>query len=225
MMDAVPHDGVRPVAKQLADAWTGAYDASVGRPDGAGVALAIRAAAEAGAAGKAEQTVDIVWTGPSTQQVQPRTTAAVIEELAGQSRQRLWVVSFAAYKVPAVVDALHSALERGVSVRLVLETKDDSHGALSFDATTAFTKIRDRAAIYVWPHDKRPVMDGGHAAMHAKAVIADEAAAFVTSANLTGTALAENMELGLLVRGGPTPRRLGLHYQRLVESGVLQQLS
>ena len=52
-------------------------------------------------------------------------------------------------------------------------------------------------------------------------VVADHLAAFVTSANLTGAALDDNMELGLLVRGGPTPRKLALHFQSLVEQGVL----
>ena len=43
--------------------------------------------------------------------------------------------------------------------------------------------------------------------MHAKAAIADKRAALATSANLTGHALDLNMELGLIVRGGPVPAR------------------
>ena len=54
-----------------------------------------------------------------------------------------------------------------------------------------------------------------------KAAIADEHAALVTSANLTGAALDENMELGLLVRGGAVPRRLSRHFMTLIDEGVL----
>jgi cardiolipin synthase len=225
MMDAVPHDNLRPIAKRIGEAWSAAFDVSTGRPDGHAIALALSAAVDAAQLTRSEQAVDIVWTGPSTNDVQPRMTPAVIEELAAMSRTTLWVVSFAAYKVPAVVDALGAAADRGVDVRLVLETKDDSKGALTFDAATAFAKIRDRVSVFLWPHDQRPVIDGGHAAMHAKTVIADSEAAFVTSANLTGTALTGNMELGLLVRGGSTPRRLATHFQRLLEAGVFRRVT
>jgi hypothetical protein len=41
-----------------------------------------------------------------------------------------------------------------------------------------------------------------------KAALADEHTTFGTSANLTGSVLDVNIEFGLLVRGGPTPRRI-----------------
>lgn len=50
--------------------------------------------------------------------------------------------------------------------------------------------------------------------MHAKGAIVDETAAFITSANVTGHGLDENMELGLLIRGGAVPRRLARHFKR-----------
>ena len=46
--------------------------------------------------------------------------------------------------------------------------------------------------------------------------------ALVTSANLTGAALGENMELGLLVKGGSAPRRLSRHFMGLIDAGVLE---
>ena len=59
--------------------------------------------------------------------------------------------------------------------------------------------------------------------MHAKGVVVDESAAFVTSANLTGHALDENMELGVLVRGGAVPRRLASHFRSLADAGVIRE--
>jgi phosphatidylserine/phosphatidylglycerophosphate/cardiolipin synthase-like enzyme len=40
-----------------------------------------------------------------------------------------------------------------------------------------------------------------------QAAAADDHTALVTSANLTGHALTQNMELGFLVRGGSIPKR------------------
>lgn len=220
VIDAVPQENVRLVARALADTWlNSAPDGSVIR-DGAAIAMALRAAARATGQVRAQQSVEVVWTGP-TVSVPVRLTPAVIAQLAGESTKVLWVVSFAAYKVPDVVDVLLAAANRGVEVRLVLETKDDSDGALSFDASVAFSKIRSRVSVLVWPHDQRPHTNGKVGAMHAKAVIADHCAAFVTSANLTGAALTENMELGLLVRGGDVPARLANHFQSLLDAGIL----
>jgi phosphatidylserine/phosphatidylglycerophosphate/cardiolipin synthase-like enzyme len=68
------------------------------------------------------------------------------------------------------------------------------------------------------------VLPAGTAALHAKAAIADDHTALVTSANLTGHGMNENMELGLLVRGGPVPRRLAAHFAQLMTDQVLEQV-
>jgi len=60
--------------------------------------------------------------------------------------------------------------------------------------------------------------------MHAKLVVADRELAFVTSANLTGNGMEENLECRLLVRGGPIPGRLVDHVRGLLRRGVFQPL-
>jgi cardiolipin synthase A/B len=129
-------------------------------------------------------------------------------------------VSYAAYKVSDLVSALHAARGRGVDIRFVLETAEASGGALSFDASAAFAALVGQARFYVWPAERRP--PGGK--LHVKAAIADEDCALVTSANLTGAALDQNMELGLLVRGGPVPRRLSRHFMSLMDDNVLVRI-
>jgi phosphatidylserine/phosphatidylglycerophosphate/cardiolipin synthase-like enzyme len=52
-------------------------------------------------------------------------------------------------------------------------------------------------------------------------VIADGEVAFVTSANFTGHALDQNLEVGVLVSGGKTPRQLREHFHALIASGTL----
>lgn len=210
---ALPSPLLRDQAKDLIAAW----EAGAAQVDGAGIALALRAAGATAKAIRGEMTVEPVWTGPATAEMSVRLSRAALLEVIGLAHHRLILVSYAAYKVGELVDALIAAHGRGVDIRFVLETSDDSGGALSFDAADAFKALDGKATFYVWPANKRP--QGGK--LHVKAAIADERAALVTSANLTGAALGENMELGLLVRGGSVPRRLSRHFMSLIDDGTL----
>lgn len=77
-------------------------------------------------------------------------------------------------------------------------------------------------AIYAWPLDKRVVdAQGRHGSLHAKCAMADQAMAFISSANLTEYALRLNMELGMLVKGGSLPRELAAHLRGLIQGRIL----
>ena len=187
---------------------------------GGAIALALRAACGAVMTARRESDVEIAWTGPTTSAVPVRATKPVLLEVIGAARSHLTLLSFAANKVPDVVDALHAAAGRGVDVRLVLETADAGH--LSVDAAEAFATLSGAVTIWTWPLDKRPsAFVGSLPSVHAKAAVADHAVAFVSSANLTDSALNRNMELGLVVRGGPVPRRLADHLRELMDTQVL----
>jgi phosphatidylserine/phosphatidylglycerophosphate/cardiolipin synthase-like enzyme len=189
---------------------------------GPAVALALRAATATAEQLRRGSATDVVWTGPSTMHVPVRQSAQVLLGLINSSSRRLIVLSFAAYKVPVVVSVLRSAAARGVDVRLVLETKEDSKGRLTADAADAFEALHGVATLWTWPGAARPT-EG--AAMHAKAAVSDGETALVTSANLTGSALDRNMELGLLIKGGPVPRRLEDHFLALMAAGVLNVIT
>jgi phosphatidylserine/phosphatidylglycerophosphate/cardiolipin synthase-like enzyme len=192
---------------------------------GAGVALAVRCAADSVNEVRGEQQVSVVWTGPASYEVPVRATSAVLAEVIEEARKSLIVVSFAAYKVAAVVEALRAAADRGVDVRLVLESVVESKGKLTHDAKEAFEALGGVVSFYMWPAELRVSQGGGHASMHAKCAIADRRTAFVTSANLTGAAMTDNMELGLVVRGGDVPRRIANHFDVLIAGGILRNLS
>lgn len=66
--------------------------------------------------------------------------------------------------------------------------------------------------------------DGPAGVLHAKAVVADEAAVFLTSANLTEAALDRNIEMGLLVRDRALAASVTRHFQVLIERGLLSPL-
>jgi phosphatidylserine/phosphatidylglycerophosphate/cardiolipin synthase-like enzyme len=189
---------------------------------GRSLALALRTAHSTAAHLRAQVDVDIAWTGPASYLVPVRRTREVLFEVIGAAQASLILVSFAAYKVPAVIERLEQAAARGVDIRLVLETKEDSHGALSVDAAAAFTALSGLVTFYVWPADLRPETPSGKVALHAKAALADDHIAFVTSANLTGAAQTDNIELGLVVTGGPVPERLAAHFRTLMSQDVLR---
>jgi phosphatidylserine/phosphatidylglycerophosphate/cardiolipin synthase-like enzyme len=54
-----------------------------------------------------------------------------------------------------------------------------------------------------------------------KCAVADGRSLFLSSANLTEYAFTINMELGLLVTGGPLPGQVEEQFDRLIGTGVL----
>lgn len=222
IVNAVPTAVFRHHAAAICEAWMATSGPAVG---GDGIALSVRSAAEAVQDVRGEQHVSVVWTGPASYEVPVRATSALLAEVIEEARKSLIVVSFAAYKVAAIVDALRTAADRGVDVRLVLESVVESKGKLSHDAKEAFDALGTTVSFYVWPAELRVSKGGGHAAMHAKCAVADRRTAFVTSANLTGAAMTDNMELGLVVRGGDVPKRIASHFDALIAAGDLRELS
>ena len=208
---AAPEFGARTAT--LVKAWLNEPEMS-----GAGVALALDTAGSAVDADRRRE-VRPVWTGPDAGQP-VRLTAAVLAEIIAGAAERLTVISFAAYKIPRVLAALGAAASREVRVDVILETAQDSGGALSFDQLPAFVGL-EHVQVWHWPADQRPAQGGS---LHAKAIVADSEVALVTSANLTEHALAHNIELGLLVRDCAAASEIESHVYGLQRSGVLARV-
>ena len=54
--------------------------------------------------------------------------------------------------------------------------------------------------------------------------MADSRWLFLSSANLTEYAFTVNMELGVLITGGPLPRQVEEHLEKMIQTGVLERL-
>jgi cardiolipin synthase len=215
VLGAMPTPAYRQHATALLDAWSQSAGCT-----GPALAVALKTALAVAEHERDAEKVDLVATGPSSPHVSIRHTKAVLLELIDRARHELIVVSYAAYKVPALVSALQSARQRSVLVRLILESTADSAGALTHDGAAAFESLRESVELYVWPIEKRPA----GSRLHAKVAVADGETAFVTSANLTGHALDQNLEVGVLISGGQTPRRLMDHFHALIAKGTLARL-
>jgi phosphatidylserine/phosphatidylglycerophosphate/cardiolipin synthase-like enzyme len=208
-------------AVRLARLWTAAP--GVGAE---ALAWGLRAASCADERHRRARSVELVWTGPAPRGTTMRRTDQVLLDLVRSAERSLHVVTFAAYKIPAVREAMLQAAKRGVAITLIFESPEASLGKTAFAGLDALgDELRSLAQVYLWPLEKRPKDPAGkHGSLHAKCAVADEQALFVSSANLTEYALNLNMEMGLLVRGGELPGRAVGHLGRLVEEGVLMSV-
>ena len=75
------------------------------------------------------------------------------------------------------------------------------------------------AALYGWLNKTDEFADGR---VHAKVAVADGKMCFITSANLTGYAMAKNMEAGVLLSGGRIPGLVEDHLTSLVNTKTVQ---
>ncbi len=170
---------------------------------------------------KAEQSVELVWTGPSTDLVATRKTEQALLEVIDSAREELFVISFVAYGVPSISKALSEATARGVTVSMLLESDRDHGGDITFDAIGHMRASVPEARMYCW-EEKGADFIGGK--VHGKAAVADGRVCFITSANLTGHAMEKNMELGILIRGGDVPGQLIRHLRAMVATRVIKRI-
>ena len=86
-----------------------------------------------------EQHIELLWTGPSpASQIPARRIDQVLYDLIASAQREILLVTFAAHKISRLTERLLAAIERGVSVRLILEFEEASAGQLSMDALKAF---------------------------------------------------------------------------------------
>lgn len=181
--------------------------------DGPAVAFALEAA-QAATCRAGGPAVEVVVTGPGSPAAPVRLTSEVVSQLIGRATSRVMLVSFAAYQMRSIIEALDAAVARGVSVSLVLESPENLEGGGGAQAYA-------RYQIYHWPLDQRDPPD---AKLHAKAVIVDSREVLLTSANMTNAAYDKNIEVGVLCRGGDVARLVQQHFDALIARGVLEQV-
>ncbi|MDP9476740.1 MAG: DISARM system phospholipase D-like protein DrmC [Actinomycetota bacterium] len=205
-------------AARLARLWSAAPGVSA-----ESLAWGLRAAYSVDDHHRRGRSVELVWTGPVARGTTLRRTDQVLLDLVRTAERTLHVVTFAAYRIPAVKEAMLAAAKRGVAVTLIFESPDASAGKTAFAGLGAVgEELKELSEVYLWPLEKRPKDSAGkHGSLHAKCAVADEEALFVSSANLTEYALNLNMEMGLLVRGGDLPGRAVGHLRGLAEEGIL----
>ncbi len=181
----------------------------------------LRALAEGYALGRSVQHLDVVWSGPTSSAVPVRATARVLTDLVKEAQRELILMTYSARPYQPLAEALAVAVARHVTVVAVVETLAGAAGALVGEEPAAAFLAGPGVQIWHWPVSRRPEQSSK---MHAKLAIADETALFATSANLTQAGISKNIEAGILIRGGPAPRRAAEHVRQLQACGALQRL-
>jgi len=197
------------VVEQLAAAW---QNTKVGSDELASMLLA---ASHVYTKVASEQSTELVWTGPTTPFVSARRTEQALVQVINSAEQSLFITSFVAYDVSTIVKALNAANDRGVTISMLLELSQDHGGSISFDVIGKMRALVPSAKIYAWRERAAPFADGR---VHAKVAVADGDVCFITSANLTGHAMEQNMEAGVLIRGRQIPKSLQDHLQALIDT-------
>jgi phosphatidylserine/phosphatidylglycerophosphate/cardiolipin synthase-like enzyme len=212
LSDVVGTATAKVVVERLVDAWRAT---SVGSGELASMLLA---AGHAFGNLSKHQSIELVWTGPTTPFVSARRTEQALLQVIGAAKQTLFVTSFVAYDVSTIVNALNNASARGVSTSMLLESSQDHGGSMSFDVIGRMQTLVPTAKLYAWRERAAQFADGR---VHAKVAVADADVCFITSANLTGHAMEQNMEAGVLLTGGQVPKLLLEHLQALVDTKVV----
>jgi cardiolipin synthase len=169
----------------------------------------------------AEESIELVWTGPTTPFVSARRTEQALLQVINSSRHTLFVTSFVAYDVSSIVQSLALATERGVRVSMLMEMSQKHGGNVSIDGIGKMALTIPEARLYAWRERLELFVDGS---VHAKVAVADRRMCFITSANLTGHAMERNMEAGVLLTGGKIPELLHDHLTSLVDTKVITRI-
>jgi phosphatidylserine/phosphatidylglycerophosphate/cardiolipin synthase-like enzyme len=178
--------------------------------------VALSGATEATRRATQRSSIDVVWTGPASSVTSSRLIAAVVIELIEEARREVLLVSYAAHTEPTIEAALAAASARGVGLTLLLERHADNP---QYAATAEpFSSVNARR--WHWPADQR----SPGASLHAKIIVVDGSTALVGSANLTGRAMEDNLECGVLLRGDDAPRAIRDHLVDLKARGELSIL-
>lgn len=209
LSDVVGTATAKALVERLLEAWRAT---SVGSGELASMLLAASHALENVSK---HQSTELVWTGPTTPFVSARRTEQALLQVIGAAKQTLFVTSFVAYDVSTIVKALNDASTRGVNISMLLESSQDHGGSISFDVIGKMRTLVPSAKLYAWRERVAPFADGR---VHAKVAVADGDVCFITSANLTGHAMEQNMEAGVLITGGHIPKLLHEHLQALVDT-------
>lgn len=192
----------------------------------------IRTVDEAAARSSARQP-DLVWSGPEVAGLHARDTHRVHEELLGSAERSIWASTYAFFDGPRAFEVVAQRMDARPALRVTLLLNIQRKRGDTTAADHLVRSFADRFWKFDWPGSARPRVfydpralepDRPGGVLHAKAVVADDEAVFVTSANLTEAALERNIELGLLVRDRTLAASVTCHFQGLIDRGLLSPL-
>lgn len=176
---------------------------------------------------------DLVWSGPEVPGLHARDTRQVYEELMGGAERSVLASTYVFFDGPKAFEILARRMDQRGDIRVTLLLNIQRKRGDTTAADQLVRRFADRFWTTDWPGSARPrvfydprALEPDHPAgvLHAKAVIVDEEAVFVTSANLTEAALDRNIEMGLIVRDRALAASVSSHFHGLIDRNLLRPL-
>jgi phosphatidylserine/phosphatidylglycerophosphate/cardiolipin synthase-like enzyme len=175
----------------------------------------------------------LVWSGPGDRRLQSRRTRVVYDELVNEAEERIWVSTYVVHGGSRLFKTLAARMDAvpGLEVTLLMNV-ERPYGSTTV-AEELVAKFTHRLWTQQWPGERRPDVyydprsleipkpDG---VLHAKALVVDERACFVGSANLTEAAFERNFEAGVLSRDRGLASSIARHFRMLVEHDRVERL-
>ena len=197
---------------------------------GRAVAAWIRAVQQASAS---VPSPDLVWSGPEVPGLHARDTRRVYEELFDNAEQSVWVSTYAYFDGPQAFAHLAQRLDDTPDLRVTILLNIQRARGDTTAEDQLVSRFTDQFWGKDWPGTSKPAVyydprsldpSGPSGVLHAKAVVVDDEAVFVTSANLTEAALDRNIELGVLIRHRVLATSVANHFQGLIDNHLLSPL-
>jgi phosphatidylserine/phosphatidylglycerophosphate/cardiolipin synthase-like enzyme len=176
---------------------------------------------------------DLVWSGPEVPGLHARDTRRVYEELLSCAARSLWVSTYAFFDGPRMFEVIARRMGEATGLQVTMLLNIQRKRGDTTVAEQLVRRFADRFWSDEWPGAARPRVfydpralepDFPGGVLHAKAVVSDDNAVFITSANLTEAALGRNIELGLLVRDRALAGSIVAHFRGLIDRGLLHAL-
>lgn len=176
---------------------------------------------------------DLVWSGPEVPGLHARDTRRVFEELLGSAKRSVWACSFAYFDGPKAFEILAKRMDSTPGLKVTLMLNIQRRWGDTTSADDLVRKFADRFWKEDWPGVARPKVyydprslapEGPKGVLHAKAVVVDDEAVFITSANFTEAALDRNIEMGLLIRDRALALSVISHFSGLINETLVNPL-
>ena len=149
---------------------------------------------------------DLVWSGPEVPGLHARDTRRVYEEVIRNATESVWMSTYVYFDGPRAFADLAQRMDEIGGLRAVLMLNIQRARGDTTAPDQLVRRFADRLWGTDWPGTSRPAvfydprsldLDGPAGVLHAKAVVVDDEAVFITSANLTEGSLGPQHRVGL----------------------------
>ena len=184
---------------------------------------------------KIDDLIDLVTTGPEASGVTNRDTSVVVRELFASAKATVLIAGYAIYQGQQVFAALAERMDQcpTLVVRVFLDIqrpRGDTSGT-----NDIVRQFADRFVKSQWPLGSRlpetfyypaslELESVKRSSLHAKCVVVDGEAAFVSSANFTEAAQERNVEVGVLIRSPLLAERITRHFDAMLDESLMAPL-